>query len=439
MRTALVLAYQFPPIGGAGVLRAIQLARLLPDFGYRPVVVTGPGHPGFAWTPEDTLLVDRIRGTAAIERIQTSEPPAPGRLRRIVERTLDRWSAIDEWWVTGAEQVGRRVGATADVILCELGPYETAEAAAQLSHDLGIPWVADLQDPWALDEMWVYPSDLHRRRDLGRMRRLLGSAGGIVLNTAEALARLERAFPELAGATTTAIPNGFDPDDFRAPAPPRDDGRFRIVHTGTFHTTLALSHRASARRRRLLGGMAVPGVDFLTRSHVYLLQALDRLVADDPGLSAVMELHLAGALTPEDRWYCDRSRATVVEHSFLSHSESVSLVRSADLLFLPMQRLPAGTRAGLVPAKTYEYLASGAPVLAAVPEGDARDLLEEAGSAILVEPDDVAAMAAAVRASLDLRAAGERPAAPRPEVVARYEWPSLVGRIARQLDLAVGD
>ncbi len=34
-------------------------------------------------------------------------------------------------------------------------------------------------------------------------------------------------------------------------------------------------------------------------------------------------------------------------------------MRSADLLFLPMQNLPPGVRATIVPGKTYEYLASG--------------------------------------------------------------------------------
>ena len=51
------------------------------------------------------------------------------------------------------------------------------------------------------------------------------------------------------------------------------------------------------------------------------------------------------------------------------------MIRAADLLLLPMHDLPNGNRARLVPCKTYEYLASGRPILAALPEGDARDLL----------------------------------------------------------------
>ena len=114
------------------------------------------------------------------------------------------------------------------------------------------------------------------------------------------------------------------------------------------------------------------------------------------------------------------------------------LLRTADLLFLPMHELRPGERAGIVPGKTYEYLASGRPILAAVPEGDARDLLEEAGGAILCPPADVDCMAAAVRTQLERFRAGKPGASPSPEVVARYEYRNLVARLAEVFDRAAG-
>ncbi len=78
--------------------------------------------------------------------------------------------------------------------------------------------------------------------------------------------------PELRDRPIVNVPIGFDRDDF----PPaehveRDDGMFRIVHTGTMHTELGLRHRAHGHRRRLLGGTSVD-VDILTRSPVFLLR-----------------------------------------------------------------------------------------------------------------------------------------------------------------------
>jgi len=154
-----------------------------------------------------------------------------------------------------------------DLVYAWMSPFESAAAAAQLSRRLAVPWVADLGDPWALDEMMIYPTRWHRRRELRRMRRDLSSAAAVVMSTPEAVRRVRGSIPELEGADVLAIPNGFDAADFEQQVEPRTDGAFRIVHTGYLHTELGLRQRRNMRLKRALGGTA-PGVDFLTRSHV---------------------------------------------------------------------------------------------------------------------------------------------------------------------------
>jgi glycosyltransferase involved in cell wall biosynthesis len=66
-----------------------------------------------------------------------------------------------------------------------------------------------------------------------------------------------------------------------------------------------------------------------------------------------------------------------------------------DLLFLPMHDLPKGERARIVPGKTYEYLRAGAPILAAIPEGDAREFVHAAKAGLCVAPSDVEGIASA--------------------------------------------
>ena len=76
------------------------------------------------------------------------------------------------------------------------------------------------------------------------------------------------------------------------------------------------------------------------------------------------------------------------------------LISSADLLFLPMHELPEGTSARIVPCKTYEYLASGRPVLAAVPTAmRGISYAERRGFTSAVRP--TSATMAAVAAELD--------------------------------------
>jgi glycosyltransferase involved in cell wall biosynthesis len=432
-RKILYVAYHFPPVGGGGVQRNSKFVRYLREFGYESVVLSGSGAGEDHWTPVDTTLRTDIPDGIQVIRIPGSEPAGKSGWPRRIERILDRPSGPARWWTSGIVRASEHVESDIEAIYGSLVPYDTATAVAEIARRLDKPWVADLQDPWALDEMWIYPSALHRRRDLRRMREVLGTAAAIVMNTPEAVRRVQRAFPELADKVIVSIPNGYDAADFAADPPPtRASDRFRIVHTGYLHTEEGLRLRRVRHLRRIAGGTAMP-VDVLTRSHVYLLDAIRLLVKEDPGLVDVLDVQLAGVLTPVDRRVA-ADLPFVHFPGYLSHAETVALLRSAELLFLPMQELAPGTRAGLVPGKTYEYLASGRPILAAIPDGDARDILGAAGNALLCRPSDVEGIAAALRARIADWRSGRDVPAPDPAVVRRFERATLTGQLAGVFD-----
>jgi hypothetical protein len=252
------------------------------------------------------------------------------------------------------------------------------------------------------------------------------------MNVPEAAKRVRRRFPDLADRVTPAITNGFEGEDFLGTAPERDDDVFRIVHTGYLHTELGLRHRDRRRLRRLIGG-AYCDVDILTRSHYFLRQAVDRLIESDPSVAGSIEVQLAGVLNDTDRAVAEGADYFRLP-GYLPHGSTVELIRSADMLFLPMQELAGGARAGLTPGKTYEYVASGRPILAAVPPGDARDLLVETGTAKICSPSDVAAMTTILRDEVAKWRRGE----PRPllneKVAAQYERLELTRSLAGVFD-----
>lgn len=382
--------------------RSAKFVRYLREFGYDPVVVTGPGaDAGARWTPRDDSLADDVPPDTEVRRLPMV-PPASAGARQKLERWTPLRSPFERWWVEGLVEAGRDAGRGVDVVYASMSPFETAEAAGRLSSGLGVPWVADLRDPWALDEMTVFPTAAHCSAERRRMRRALSSAAAIVMNTREAARAAVAAFPELSTRLTAPIPNGYDAGDFAGPPAERTDSRFRIVHTGYLHTEHGLRHRDAGRLRSALGG-TTPGVDFLTRSHVYLLAGLAALLARRPELEARIEVVLAGVLSPADEEIVEQfaHRELVRSPGYVPHRATIELIRTADLLFLPMHDLPPGRRARIVPGKTYEYLASGRPILAAVPDGDARDLLGAFDRVTLCRPADSSAIAAAIEAALD--------------------------------------
>jgi glycosyltransferase involved in cell wall biosynthesis len=436
MARILHLAHHYPPIGGV-VGRNLDLSRYLPEFGHEPTVLTGPegGAGSWGWAPEDAALARRVGDTEVI-RVPGPVPANPSGPRASLARWLERPTPRVRWWVDGAVAAAAGLHGRFDVILANLLPLETAFAASRLSRALGIPWVADLDDPWALDEMRVAPTALNYRIDLAKMRRGLASASALIMSCPEAAVRLRRELPELADRPIEAIPHGFNRDDYAGERPVRDDAAFRIVHTGSLHTQLGLEHRASARARRLLGGTSVD-VDIHTRSHVYLLQAIERLAAAEPALAERVELHLVGSLSPADREVADR-HACVRTYGHMTHPETVAMARSADLLFVPMHELPPGRRAGIVPCKTYEYLAAERPVLAAVPDGDCRDLLARFERASLVRPSDVDGMVAALRDRILRPERGVGEDGLGSDALAAYERREMSRRIASVVGAVAG-
>ena len=427
-----MLAYHFPPVGGAGVQRAVKFARYLGEFGYDAVVLTGNGQAEGRWTPRDETLLEELPPGLDVLRLAAPEPPRSTGFRATRERWLGTRTRFARWWTSGLTAAARQLPPV-DLILTTMSPFESAEVAAEIAARLHVPWVADLRDPWALDEMRVYPTALHRKLEESRMRSALASADAIVMNTREAAQRLAERFPEFHGRFVTSIPNGFDSADFSSHVTPRVDAAFRIVHAGYLHTDLGREDRFV---RRLLGG-STQKASRKARSLLYLSEAIFRLRRREPELAGALEIHVAGVLSESDRSMLPAD--LLHAHGYLPHRGAIELMRSADLLFLPMHDLAPGRRATIVPGKTYEYLATGRPLLAALPDGDARDVVAQVPGAFLCRPTDIAGMERILEKLLRKRTTAEPPSGPSEGFLAQFERRHLAGRLADVFDRVLAE
>lgn len=430
MKRALVLTYYFPPLGGVGAQRPLKFVKHLPEWGYEAVVVTGPEAASVAWAPRDAVLDAEVPAGVRVLRAEGPPPAASGAKHRLA-RWTGSWSPFHRWWQDEARRVASQAVDDVDIVYTMMSPFSTAAAASAVALAARKPWVADLQDPWALDEWTVYPTGWHRSLDARRMQRDLRTAGAIITTAREPARVLEARFPSLAGSRIRTIPWGWDRDDFDNDVAPRTDDAFRIVYAGYTHLERGRTHRARRPLRTMLRG-AVSGMDILTRSHLYLVEAIERVGRLDPELRRRMELHIAGP-APLGETQAGEG-VNVRSYGYLEHDKAVALMRSADVLFLAMHDLPVGTRARTVPGKTYEYLASGRPILAALPDGDARDLLAGAANVWLCRPTDVAAMADAL---VEISSMAQPPPS-RSELAMQFEWRGLSRQLAAVFDELLG-
>ena len=118
-RHILLLAYYFPPLGGAGVQRNTQVAQHLPELGYRVTVITGPGAPDHRWAPFDDTLAASLPAGVDVHRVTGPEPSWTGSR---VQRWLRLKRGWERWWEEYAVPLAVSVGAEADVVYARWRP-----------------------------------------------------------------------------------------------------------------------------------------------------------------------------------------------------------------------------------------------------------------------------------------------------------------------------
>jgi glycosyltransferase involved in cell wall biosynthesis len=438
MRKILFIAYHFPPAGGGGVQRSLKFVKYLPESGYLPVVLTIEAPDDRRWTPTDQALLDEVPEAVKVHRVAIpDEVHVPGKLERAARELLGMRSRFGQAWMSRVIEAGTRIAEEEkpDLIFVTMSPFDGADASAEISRRTGIPWVADLRDPWALDEFQLHRTRWHRALEKSQMAKSLESAALVIMNTPESARRVKDALPRLRSNKVVSLTNGYDASDFSGEVEPIGGGKFNIVHSGYFHAESGLIERARQRQYRLLG-RTVPGVERLPRSHYYLLAAFEQWLKESPEIAETIRVHCVGVLSKADQALIDNSPAKAIFacSGYLNHAECLRYVRGAELLFLPMHKMPQGMKAGLVPGKTYEYMAAGRPVLATLPESDARDFLEKAGTGVFARPGDVAGMLEALKEQYSKWQSGRSTGAWDADYVRRFERRNLTLDLAGFLD-----
>jgi glycosyltransferase involved in cell wall biosynthesis len=414
---ALLLAYYFPPDGGAGSQRPTSFARHLPGHGVECTVLTrSPPSNRNYFEPADASLLAAAGCRARIVRTPPAEGGMPGWLAEL-QRTADRLIAEE----------------SPDVLLLTMSPFEMWRVGADLSARHGVPAVFDLRDPWALDGVRSHRTWFHWRRELSEMRAMLRSAAGVVANTPECRRLFLEMEPRLAPERVAVVTNGWDRDDFPLPAPRVEPGAFlRLVFTGSFLCGPLYERPPVLRRLARTLRYSPEPIDPTGRTPLHLLRAM-RLLSDR-GADAGREIRFV-VVGQGDEWLdrCVRESGVAerVEVSgYRPHDAVLRILRAADALFLTLHGLPPGRRSRIVPGKTYEYLAAGRPILGALPPGDARDFVEESGRGFCVDPcDDVALAGTLERLHGRWRRGELADSTPGPSVE-RFERSRLAGELA---------
>ncbi len=402
---ALLISYTFPPTGGSGVQRAAKLAKYLPTFGWQ-VEVLAAGHARFPW--HDPSLMADLPPEVRVHRVRGAEPAClAGRigdlLRRFHSAKADSadnpatpWSPswIEEriywrlarWverlglrdgvslWISAAARAAlrRHRHAPFDVIISTGPPIIVHQVASRLAYKTGLPWVADVRDPF-ISDFDREPADRRRLEILRRTEQQVMRQAAMVVTTCEALLEdLLARYPARDRHTARTITNGFDRDDIMT----------------------ALGGRCITKLPECV--FVAAGAFYGRRELSRIVEPINRVLVRHPEWQGRVRLVVAGTLDArQQRYWREACPSWMQLVGYLDHPAVIRLIceSACSLELLPDCQ---HTRQ-IIPSKLFELLALPTHLLLLVPTGtQTAALAADAGAAEVVPIEDSRRVAEAI-------------------------------------------
>lgn len=388
MQSVLMLCYYYPPLGGIGSQRSQKFAFYLPEYGWRPIVLTPQRG---AYLIDSSLDDGASRGVEIVrtpyadlssmfKRAVRNAKPANGSAHAdagdvrpveggaIVEffrRAVRNWFYIPDGqigWYPYATRAGRLALETrgADVIYSSSFPITAHLVARKLKEATGKPWVADFRDLWTENHYLEYSSAFRKRIDQIIESGLL-EAADVLVTVSDVWAGALR---QLSGGRkrVEVIRNGFDAGEFEGFRRRRPD-KWTITYVGNFY-----------------GAKQDPTVFF---------EALRRVI--DSGLiaQADVQMKIVGKPDAYAQEIVTRLGLAGITNftGFVPHSESLAHQVDSSVLLLILHADQSNP--GHVPGKLYEYLGARRPIMAIMPaDFEAARLIRETLAGVTVDASD---------------------------------------------------
>jgi glycosyltransferase involved in cell wall biosynthesis len=383
VRQVLIVAYYFPPIGGIGSIRAASFAKFLPEFGWEATVLAPADTPHAADRSLDVGQVPVVRtrslefsrlGRRPAARGAAADMPAPRQpdarsvpsrwLRRVAKQVIFPDAQIG--WYPAAAAGGMRLlrERPFDLIFSSAFPITSHLVARTLQRRSPVPWVAEFRDPWSDDPDFRFVSPAALRVEGAIARR----AARVVVPTPGMVSY----YSERWGTEVALIPNGHDLDEIPAARPPDHP---TLTHIGTYY----------------------PGRQSFRALWAAIAQLKRDPSAELPRIRFVGELPQEVQAEVAEAGIGDLVEAT----GFLPHEQAMRLMASSSMLIASGFSGGDPVSRGVIPAKLFEYLASGLPILyVGDPADDAGALLERQPGCYVLEPTDVSGVHAALMSGL---------------------------------------
>lgn len=407
IKKILFISYYFPPMGMGGVQRSSKFVKYLPDFGWEVTVLTSAvgAYYAFDYTLLDELNKEHIEiirtGTSgqAMEVKNMNE-----KLRKFLGKSAQIFLVPDtkRLWKNKAKKFADKIIAEnkPDVIFATAPPYTDFMLGYELSKKYDIPLVTDYRDAWADCPYNFYLTPFHKMINMNYEKKILEHAKKVITINQRIKELLVKRYGEGLDGKIEIVSQGFDPEDFREKAEHQNtDGKFRLLYAGSFF-------------------------HFMTPE--YFFEGARAAVKKNPQLKEKLVLEFAGYFP--DMYKPDDGDEFNIEYlGYIPHNECTRKMTEADVLWMMI-----GGQKGsdmISTGKIYDYIGSRKPVIACVPESEAKRTLKEYGNAKICSPYNSEEISEAILHYYNLFTQGKLPQADA-SIVEKYNRRLLAGKLS---------
>ncbi len=397
MTKVLILTYYWPPGGGAGVQRWLKFVKYMRGFNWEPVVytvldgempvideslqkdiphgITVLKRP--IWEPY--TLYKKFRGRKKEDRINASFLNENKKTTGITEK-ISVWIRGNffipdarKFWIKPSINYLEKyiIEHQIDYVISSGPPHSMQMIALGLKKKLPrLKWIADFRDPWTNIDFYSKlmlssrADKLHHKQELS----VLESAD-VVLSIGQSMSDEFADIYKRAGGKDLSkfkvITNGFDSDDV-VNDPGKKDEKFSIAHIGTL-----VKDRNPKVLWRVLSTLVKEHAEFRSKLEIKLVGKVDLFVKEE-----IEKYGLSSYVRKID---------------YLPHDEVIKEQQRSRVLLLLVNNTKNAK--GILTGKFFEYMASGAPIIAIGPtDGDLAAIINETKSGFISGFDDEIAL-----------------------------------------------
>lgn len=406
-------------MGMGGVQRTLKFAKYLLKYDWQPVVLTI--NPKKYFAIDEYLLEEALESGIIIERTGKSElnlskivtRVPKERFRKLRSRIAQFFFIPDtkRFWRKKAlkkiDKIWDKYGGF-KLVFATAPPYTDFLIGQEVKRKYKIPLVIDYRDAWVDSPVLnFYPTPLHKKANENLERKVIKDANIVITTNRRVKEMILSRYENINYNDVKIFSHGYDNEDFEIAKTKKLPltNKFRITYSGSFYT----------------------------RNPKFYFNAIRKFLDKYPETKGKVEFLFLGIFTKELLNLVKNLNIQDVVNlpGYVNHFECVKYLLASDVLFLLVSRGEKEDAA--MPGKVGEYIGSRKNIIACIPDGVTKKLLEKYNAIKFVPDENPEMISDAMYEYFRLWEANKMPVASE-EMVRIYDRKAITGELAKEFN-----